>query len=58
MMFQDHDGLTICRHTMFLFFLFFLDKEKQTMTPGSLFGSGEGYTDCTSKRRDMVLRVL
>lgn len=43
---------------VFLLFLLFSDKEKQTMTPGSLFGSGEGHTDCTSERRDMVLRVL
>lgn len=28
-----------------------LDKEKQTMTPGSVFGSGGGHADCTSKRR-------
>lgn len=61
MMFQDQPatGPTICRHTMFLgFFLFFSDKEKQTMTPVSLFGSREGHTDCTSKQRDMVVRVL
>lgn len=61
MMFQDrpvHYSLTICCRTIVCLFFFsllmffvVLDKEKQTMTPGSVFGSWESHADCTSKRR-------
>lgn len=42
--------LFVCFFSLLMFFVV-LDKERQTMTPGSAFGSWESRADCTSKRR-------